>query len=225
MKKISLISALLFCMCSLKLSAQESVITEINYNTLEKYIQAAKDNPRREILGLNIEKAKADIPITTLGYLDMVNASYYYRPDDRVAIDINNPYRVNGFQFGVSTSLGMLLQRPFEIKKAKIDHKIAQLEAKDYDRGIGNLVKGKYYDYIKQVNQLKISSQAVLDNQNVADNLKRKFEKGEISLDVYNESRNALSSASSAKLQAEVDFLKSKDALEEIIGKKLEEIK
>lgn len=225
MKTLSKVFLILFCICSLKLSAQESILNEINYNTLEKYIDAAKNNPRREILALNVDKAKADIPIVTLTYLDMFNAAYYYRPNDRTTLDINNPYSVNGFQLGVATSLGTLLQKPFQIKKAKIDHKIAQLEAKDYDRTLANEVKRRYYDYVQQLNELKISSQVMLDNKNVADNLKYKFEKGEITLDVYNQSRAAQSAAGRAKIQSEVSYLKAKDSLEEIIGKKLEEVK
>ncbi len=176
MKNVSLLIIVLMCAFGFKSSAQESILAEINYSTLEKYIQAAKENLiKRQILGLNAEKAKADIPITTLGYLDMVGASYFWRPQSKSAIDVNNPYIVNGFQLGINVSLGSLLQRPFLIKKAKIDYKIAQLEMKDYDRTLANEVKGRYYDYIQQLNQLKINSQVVQDGKNVAENLKYKF--------------------------------------------------
>ncbi|WP_316810252.1 TolC family protein [Pedobacter heparinus] len=226
MKNVSLLIIVLMCAFGFKSSAQESILAEINYSTLEKYIQAAKENLiKRQILGLNAEKAKADIPITTLGYLDMVGASYFWRPQSKSAIDANNPYIVNGFQLGINVSLGSLLQRPFLIKKAKIDYKIAQLEMKDYDRTLANEVKARYYDYIQQLNQLKINSQVVQDGKNVAENLKYKFEKGEVTLDVYNQSRVALAGANSSKIESEVSYLKTKDALEEIIGKKLEEIK
>lgn len=226
MKNVTLLFIVFFCVLGFKSSAQESIIAEINYATLEKYVLAAKENYiRRQILGLNVEKAKADVPIATLGYLDMINGSYFWRPDNKSAIDINNPYVVNGVQFGINVSLGSLLQRPFLIKKSKIDYKIAQLEAKEFDRILAVDVKGKYYDYIQQLNQLKINSQMVQDGKNVAENLKHKFEKGEITLDAYNQSRVSLAAANTAKIQSEVAYLKSKDALEEVIGKKLEEIK
>jgi len=226
MKKMSLIVIILFCIGSSKSSAQDSIIPEIDYKTLEKYIAAAKENyPRREIIGLNVEKAKADVPIATLGYLDMINGSYFWRPQNRSAIDPNNPYVVNGFQLGINVSLGAVLQRPFLVKKSKYDRKIAELEAEDFDRKLANEVKGKYYDYIQQVTQLKINAQSVQDSKNVADNLKYKFEKGEVTLDVYNQSRISQSAANTAKIQSEISYLKAKDSLEEIIGKKLEEIK
>ncbi len=59
----------------------------------------------------------------------------------------------------------------------------------------------------------------------MADNLKYKFEKGEISLDTYNQSRINLASANTAKIQSEVTPLEAKDNLEEIIGMHLSDIK
>lgn len=226
MKKLSLIALMLVGICSLKLSAQESIIGEINYNTLEKYIQAAKDNyPRRKIMGLNVEKAKAEVPAVALTYFDIINASYFYRPQDKVAINPLNPYSVNGFQFGVNISLGQLITKPFLIKKAKVDYKIAQLEAQDFDLILANEVKIKYYDYIQNLSELKVNSQIALENKGVSENLKSKFEKGEITLDVYNASRINQAGSTNTKIQSEVSFLKAKDALEQVIGKKLEEIK
>ncbi|WP_316814897.1 TolC family protein [Pedobacter nyackensis] len=224
MKNLAIL-IILICGCSLKLSAQESIISEIDYATLEKYIQAAKKSPRRDVVGIKSDIAKNEVTITTLNYLEMFTAAYYYRPNDRIAIDVNNPYTINGFQFGITTSLGALLQRPFQVKKSKMDYKIAKLEAQDYDLTLVKDVKSRYYDYILQLNQVKMNSQSAMDNKNVADNLKYKFEKGEISLDVYNQSRNNLSTSSSAKILSEVNYLKAKDALEEIIGMKLEEVK
>ena len=226
MKKLSLLVIMLSCVLCLKLSAQESIINEINYNTLEKYVAAAKENlPRRKINALTESKAKIDVPAATLGYLDMFSASYFYRPNDKTAINPANPYIVNGIQAGINVSLGSLIQRPFLIRKAKTDYKIAQLESQEFDIALANEVKGKYYDYIQQLNQLKINAQTVQDNKNVADNLKYKFEKGEVTLDVYNQSRIAQAASSTNKIQSEVSFLKAKDALEQVIGKKLEEIK
>ncbi|WEK21197.1 MAG: TolC family protein [Candidatus Pedobacter colombiensis] len=225
MKNLLLTLVALLCLGSSKSFAQGSILNQIDTNLLGKYIQAAKANPRREIMGLQIVKAKADVPITTLGYLDIFNASYYYRPNNQAAIDINNPYTVNGFQFGVSVNLGTLLQKPYLIKKAKIDYKIAQLEAKEYDEALVNEVKSKYYDYVRALSELKLNSQVVLDNKSMGESLRNKFEKGEITLDVYNQSRVAQSAVSAGQIQSEVNFLKAKDALEQIIGKKLEEIK
>lgn len=226
MKKIFKIALILLMFISLDTYAQESIIGDIKYTDLEKYIALAKQNyPRRKALNETVTKAKAELPITALSYLDIFNASYFYRPQEKSVIDPINPYNVNGFQFGINVNLGNFLQKPFNAKKAKSDLKIAQYQAEEYELSIAVEVKKRYYAYIQQINQLKINTQSVQDNKNVADNLKYKFEKGEITLDTYNQSRINLSSALTSKIQSEVSLLTAKDALEEIIGMKLSDVK
>jgi outer membrane protein TolC len=211
---------------SLDSFSQESIIGEIKYSDLEKYIDLAVQNyPRLKITDINVEKAKTDISMNAISYLDIFNASYFYRPNNKTAIDVINPYAVNGFQFSVNLNLGNFLQKPLAGKKAKADYKIAKLEAEDFRLTLATEVKKRYYAYIQQINQLKIYTQSVQDNQNVADNLKNKFEKGEVALDTYNQSRINLTIASTSKIQTEVNLLSAKDALEEIIGMKLSEVK
>lgn len=234
MKKFSTLSFLFFSLLCMKASAQESVtiIGEINYSTLEKYIQAAKTNfPRRKILETRAEAAKTAIAINSISYLDIFSASYFYRPNDgsqTIPNSTNNGSFVtttNGFQFGANINLGAYLAKPYQGKRAKAEYKVAKLEAEEYETTLAIEVKKRYYTYIQQISQLKINAQSVQDNKNVADNLKYKFEKGEISLDAYNQSRINLASANTAKIQSEVNYLNAKDALEEIIGEPLSQIK
>lgn len=226
MKNLFKMALIVLMFLSLDTYAQESIIGDIKYADLEKYISLAKQNyPRRKALNETVTKAKAEIPITALSYLDIFNGSYFYRPQDKTVIDPINPYNVNGFQFGVNLNLGNFLQKPFNAKKAKSDLKIAQYQAEEYELAIEVEVKRRYYAYIQQLSQLKINTQSVQDNKNVADNLKYKFEKGEISLDIYNQSRINLSTSLTSKIQSEVSLLSAKDSLEEIIGVKLSEVK
>jgi hypothetical protein len=222
MKKLVNIVVASLMFLSVDAFAQESIIPEIKYADMEKYISLAKQNyPRRKIFEERKNVVKTGIPITQLSYLDMFNAAYFYRPDNRSIIDPVNPYNVNGFQFGINVTLGGLLQKPFQVKRAKSEYKISQLEAQEYDMQLEMEVKKRYYDYIQQVSQLKINTQSAQDNKGVAESLRNKFEKGEITLDAYNQSRVAQSASSTAKIQAEINYLKAKDALEEIIGTKL----
>lgn len=227
MKKLSALTLLLLVFIASNVSAQESIIGDINYGMLEKYIQAAKDfYPRRKVLEQRAESIKTAKAINAVSYLDLFTASYFYRPDKNSStINPSNPYTVNGFQYGVTLNLGNFLQKPFIGKKAKADYKVAQFEAQEYDLTLAREVKLRYYTYVQQINQLKINTQSVQDNKNVADNLKYKFEKGEISLDVYNQSRINLATANTAKIQSEVALFAAKDALEELTGKPLSEIK
>jgi len=226
MKNLSKFTLIVLMFISLDSFSQESIIGEIKYSDLEKYIDLAVQNyPRVKIADVTVEKAKTDISMNALSYLDIFNASYFYRPNNKTAIDVINPYAVNGFQLSVNLNLGNFLQKPLAGKKAKADYKIAKLEAEDFRLTLATEVKKRYYAYIQQINQLKIYTQSVQDNQNVANNLKTKFEKGEVALDVYNQSRINLTTASTSKIQTEVNLLSAKDSLEEIIGMKLSEVK
>ncbi|MDB5118225.1 MAG: hypothetical protein JWQ79_3717 [Mucilaginibacter sp.] len=230
MKKLSSIVFLLFTLFSFKASAQETILPSVDYNYLEKLIQAAKENfPRKKIFDKQAESAKTAIPITTLSYLDMFTASYFYRPDQNVVIatpgTTGNPYSVNGWQFGFNVSLGQFIEKPFMIKKAKKDYEIAELQAQEYGTTLTMEVKRRYYDYVEQQAALRIAIQAAQDNIAVAEISKNRFAKGELTLDVYNQSRINLSAANTARITAETSYLKAKDLLEEIIGKKLSEIK
>lgn len=226
MKKTLLVTLLLLLLVTIKGIAQESILKEINYSDLEKYINLAKQNfTSKKIFDAKNEVVKTGIPIAQMSYLDMFNGSYFYRPNKNTVLDPVNPYNVNGYQFGISLSLGNFLQKPFMVKRAKAEYKVAQLEAEQNDLLLEMEVKRRYYNYLQQVSQLKIMTKSAQDNKGVSDSMRNKFEKGEITLDAYNQSRMSQSGSDSAKIEAEVNYLKAKDLLEEIIGVKLLEVK
>ncbi|MDX3915425.1 MULTISPECIES: TolC family protein [Olivibacter] len=215
----------MFFLACFNLSAQESIIEDVNYAQLERFIELAKEHyPRKKMFEAAEEKAKAGVPAAKVSYLDILNASYFYRPEGKSAIDVVNPYIINGFQFGATLNVGNFLQKPHEVKQAKADYKLAQYESKEYDILLSNEVKKRYYDYILQQRKLKIKTQAEQDANSLMEDLRFKFEKAEITHDVYSEARAALTTAETDKVEAEADFLKSRDALEDIIGMKLTEI-
>jgi len=226
MKNLFKIALMALMLLSLETYAQESIIAEIKYADLEKYIDLAKQNfPRRKMFSERAAGIKTQLTVASLSYLDLFSASYFYRPQGKIAIDPINPYIVNGYQFGISLNLANFISKPFMVKKAKSDYKIALLEEKEYETQLVNEVKSKYYDYIQSISLLKISSQMASDNKGVAESLRSRFEKGEITLDAYNQSRINQFSAYQAKIAAEATYLKSKDILEEIIGTKLTDVK
>lgn len=226
MKKSLQIVLVFLISMSVKTYAQESVIGEINYADLQKYISLAKKNyPKKKIYEAQKDAIKTGIPIAQVGYLDIFNVNYFYRPEDKSVLDPLNPYNVNGFQFSINLNLGNFIQKPFLVKRAKAEYKVAELQAEEYNLELEREVKTRYYDYIQQVSQLKINTQSAQDNKGVAESLRNKFEKGEITIDAYNQSRIAASASSSAKIQVEIAYLKAKDALEQIIGEKLTDVK
>lgn len=160
-----------------------------------------------------------------VSYLDIFQASYFYRPNDRQVLNLNNPYSVNGWQFSVNFNLGLFLQKPFMVKRAKAEYRVSQLQNEDMMLTTESEVKRRYFAYLQSVSQLKIRTQSALDSKNISETSRHKFERGELSLDLYNASRMMVSSASTDQIQAEVNYLNAKDALEEIIGQKLSDVK
>ncbi len=226
MKRAFIISLFVVILSPRVARSQESVISEINYAKLEQYIALAKQNyPRKKIFDANEAKAKSGVPLAKVSYLDPLTASYIYRPDNKSSVNALNPYQINGFQFTASLNLGTFIQKPFQVKQAKADYEIAQLENKEYDGMLVNEVKSRYYTYIQQSNDLKVKTQAAQDGKALLDDLRVRFERGEVELDVYNGAKNALSESLSGKMETEVNFLKARDSLEEIIGMPLDAVK
>ena len=224
MKKV-ISFCILFTIIGGRVTAQESIIEGLNQEKLHRLIQMAKDYyPQRKILELNEEKARSMVTTQAVNFLDLVNVSYYYRPDERTALGIENPYVVNGFQFGASLNLGAFLQKPAQIKQAKADYKIAQLEKVAYDEELESEVKKRYYTYLQALSELKLRTQSYQDAKALNDDVQLRFEQGVLPLTDYSEAKATLQEAGSGKLASEVNYLQAKDAIEELIGTSLESV-
>jgi outer membrane protein TolC len=228
MKKIK---ALLVSLCiGTSLYAQEfAVSTNVASDPalLQRYIELAKEHyPQRKILEATREKAELVYKAVPIGYLDMFNVSYFYRPnEDRIAIDMQNPYTVNGFQFSVNLNLGTFFSRMSQSKQLKQDLKIAEYQQEAYETVLQNEVKKRYYEYLRSKEDLRIKAQALDEYKVLAEGILYKFERGEAELIAYSTARTSVTSAETALLLADVSVLQAKDALEEIIGRKLEEVR
>jgi len=226
MKKL-LLMIIMVSTCGITSSfAQETILSEINYNELEKYIQMAKDYyPQRQIVREQEKIAKNNHTMSQISYLDIFSANYYYRPDEREALNSLNPYVTNGFQASVGINLGSYLQKPFQTKSAKSSLKIARLEMEIMDTELEKEVKNRYYNYVQQLKELMLKTKDAQDINGTLQSITNRFEKGEITIEEYNTARSAVSSVASTKMQTELNYLRAKDDLEEIIGAKLADIK
>ena len=211
---------LLICLSlSVSLKAQESIFGEIKLEDLEHLIELAKENfPQRKIMENNVSTAKSSLAANRISYLDVLNVNYFYRPGERSAVNPDNPYVVNGIQFGVSLSPGMLLQKPFQVRQAKNAYENMKLERDAYDVTLANEVKSRYYDYILSLNEISMYRQSSQDAQGRLEDAKLRFERGEIDNLEYDAARQEVLNANATLKQTEVIFLKNKDALEQLIG-------
>ncbi|RWU07367.1 TolC family protein [Pedobacter chitinilyticus] len=217
---------LLFVAINVQVKAQDDIASQINPPLLQKYIDLAKEYyPKRKMYRASELSAKAKIGAAKAGYLESMNVSYFYRPDNAAIVDTTNPYSINGFQFGVYLNLGLFFRTPSLVKQAREEYNSASYLTKEYDILLETDVKQRYFEYLQWLSDLKVKNQAYIDNKTSSDGLRYKFEKGEVSLDVYTKAKSLTSISSSEKLQAELNMLKAKSSLEALIGKKLEEVK
>ncbi len=221
-----LLILLLFVAINVKVKAQDDIASQINPPLLQKYVDLAKEYyPKRKMYRASELSAKAKIGAAKAGYLESMNVSYFYRPDNAAIVDTTNPYSINGFQFGVYLNLGLFFRTPSLVKQAREEYNSASYLTKEYDILLETDVKQRYFEYLQWLSDLKVKNQAYIDNKTSSDGLRYKFEKGEVSLDVYTKAKSLTSISSSEKLQAELNMLKAKSSLEALIGKKLEEVK
>jgi outer membrane protein TolC len=207
------------------LYSQESIIGQIDYAYVEKLVELAKEHqPRRKIAEAGAAKTKAVVSATQVSYLDAVSLSYFYRPRERASLNPENPFVVTGFQLGVTVSPGLFFQKPFQVKQAKADYLVADLELKDYDRQLALEVKSRYYTYLQLKNDLAVKAQAVQDSRILVEDVRGRFERGEVELADYSDAKALNSVSISSHMEAEVGFLKAKDALEEIIGVPIDQV-
>ena len=207
-------------------NAQDDIMSQINTPLLQKYVDLAKEYyPKRKMYKASELSARAKIGVAKAGYLESLNVSYFYRPDNAAIVDASNPYSINGFQFGVYFNLGLFFRTPSLVKQAREEYNSAGFLTKEYDILLETEVKQRYYEYLQGLIDLKVKNQAYIDNKTASDGLRFKFEKGEVSLDVYTKAKALTSGASSEKLTSELNMLRAKSSLEALIGKKLEEVK
>jgi len=214
----------LFILFSITARCQESMLQDVSYPYLQKLIDSArKYYPKTKVYEKRIENAQIEVKKAKLGWFNVASFSYLYSPNNSTTLV--NPSFLNGYQLGLFINVGSVIQTPSVIKHAKGDLDIARFEKEEYDLNIEALVKQRYFLYIQAKNLLRIKSQALLDVEGTVEQIKYKFEKGEVSLENYNNFMVAYDDRIQAKIEAESSLLIAKSTLEEIVGLKLEEIK
>jgi outer membrane protein TolC len=202
---------------------QDSMMPEVSYVFLEKLIATAKDNyPRHDVYKLRVDIAKSNISKEQISWLDAFSFTYVYKPES--TLDIQNPIIFNGYQAAVSLNLSSLFQKPANVKQAKLEHKIALSDQQEYNLTIESEVKRRYFSYLQQLNALKLQSKLVSDIQNMTRDIRSRYEKSEISFELYSQSQSSLSAAIQNKIAIESNFLSAKASLEELLTKKIEEV-
>ncbi|MBA3828342.1 MAG: TolC family protein [Taibaiella sp.] len=204
--------------------AQESMLQDISYPYLERLIAYAKANyPRSKSYDVRISEARTTVNKAKISYADALTLSYNYTPFPTTTVTTVGP--LGGYQLGFFLNVGSLLQKPFTVKQAKDDLKIAKYEKQANDLNIESQIKQRYFAYIQRTAILKMKSQSLIDAETVLKNTKYKFEKGEETLNNYDMALIMYTGHGEEKITAETEYLVAKANLEELLGAKLEDIK
>ena len=215
---VSILSAS-FCVAN----AQESIYNEINYPLMQKLVDAAKENyPKMKSYQRHIIMAKDDITKNKRSWFNFFSFSANYSPTNSISI---SNYVLTGYQFGIGVNFATLFQTPYAVRDAKNQLVLANLDKEEYDLNLEATVKTLYIKYIQQITVLKLQSKTEVDIEANYKQTKYKFEKGEESFENYNKSLIALTEMKQNIISSEGNVLIAKFGLEEIIGKKLEEIR
>jgi len=225
---------LMLLIVSMHSFSQESIIGEVDEPLINKYYALALQHyPLKKASDATVERSKAQVSIATMGIFDVFNAGYFYSPQQNKGLVLipgggangTNNIVNSGFQFGVNLNLGNVFSKPSVIKAAKADHKVAVAQNQEYINNLALLVKSSYYDFIAAKKQLEIASLAAKDLSSILSNAQKQFQDGIITIDIYTIAKSASTTAEVSVLTSEVTYLKAKNVLENIIGKKLEEVR
>jgi outer membrane protein TolC len=199
-------------------------VPEISYPLLEKLIQTAKSNyPRVKAFDKRIDIAKTNVQKAKLSWFEVVNTSYTYNPGNYISIV--NPNFFIGYQFSVNLNIGTLLQKPSVIKNAKNELEISRLDRQEYDLNLEALVKERYFTYLQYITLLKLATHSASDADNTLNAIKHKFDRGEETFENYSKAVIDHSNLLQEKIKSETALFIAKSNLEELLGKKLEEVK
>lgn len=231
MKRLKLLFVLIvFIMVNKTVRAQETIITDISEDYIARLVAHAEANyPVVKSNESKIEAANDKIGQAKVGYLNAFTFSYIYQPQGINTLNgaggNGNYSYFNGIQAGIFFNLGAFLTVPYAVKAARHEKEIAEYDQNTYYLALTNLIKSRYYTYVGDIAILKLATQATLDAQNVCNDIKHKFEKGEETYDNYTKSQTSLTASFQAKIQAETALLIAKANLEELLGEKLENIR
>jgi outer membrane protein TolC len=206
--------------------AQESMMTDVSYEYLDKLIAAAKANyPKVKAYERSIDIARLNVQKANLDWLNILSFIYLYNPAGTAGQTTAQTSILNGFQAGFSLSIGSILQKPGEIRAAKQQLRIAHLSQEEYNLNIEAIVQQRYFTYIQQKTLLSWKIKDLQNMENTLKDIRYKFEKGEETFENYNKAQTSYSSGVQTRIQAEGAFLLAKSSLEEIIGTKLDSLK
>ncbi|PJE47260.1 MAG: hypothetical protein CUR34_06965 [Sediminibacterium sp.] len=205
-----------------QVKAQESMIPELSYPFLEKLIFTAKQNyPLVKINSRKINFANYNVQRAKLSWFDFFTLSAFYSPSTSVTL---TNATLTGIQIGLFINFSNIVQKPTVIKQSKEELAIAQLTADQYLITLETDVKNRYFRYMQALSVLRVQNQNAIDIEALYKQIKFRYERGEETLENYTKLMVQNGDQKQKIIDAESAVLIAKNTLEELVGKKLEEV-
>jgi outer membrane protein TolC len=204
--------------------APDSFVSDISYPYLQKLIDTAKKNyPEVRLRQKQISIARTSYHQAQVSWFDIVTPSYLYNPSQ--STNLITPIAANSYQLAITINLGSLIAKPYIIHNAKQAVDVAIYQQQEYILALEANVKKLYFTYLGLQADLRLRSKAEQDAGINVNLMKYKFTKGEATLKDYNDALMIQYTQVSYRIQGELAVFNAKVNLEEIVGKKLEDIK
>ncbi|EMR04645.1 TolC family protein [Cesiribacter andamanensis] len=196
----------------------------------ERLVQLAWENyPRNKAVQAQVQIAKEDVTKMRWDWLNRIQATgnineFTLQGQGAQPIDGGRQLFYPRYNFSISLSPGMLIAMPAETRKAKQNLKIAEHTVNEQKLLMRNMVLQLYQDYLMSKQLLEIETRAMETITTEYELQEERFRQGKVMLQDYTATTNTYLGQQRARLQAESAFIKSKYALEEIIGVPLESV-
>lgn len=202
-----------------------SLMENFSFPYLEKLVQIAKENyPRVRGYDTRIDIASTDVAKANINYIDILSFSFIYNPN--YTFNILNPTYFQGIQVGISINMASFLQKPLNVRTAKLNRKTAQIDREEYLLTLENQVKTAYINYLQAQQIAILQTNALNNSRDVMTLTETRYRRSEVNYEAYSQSQTSYGASISGKLSAEATLLNTKFALELLLGgRKLEEIK
>ena len=202
---------------------------ELSYTYLEKLVYSATQNhPRVNTNNRRIYHAELNLKNMRLSWFNFFSLGTIYAPNQAVTL-VNGStftgFQLTGVQIGLNMTVGAILQQSGRIKQTREELAMFRNDANEYLIGLETQVKTRYYKYVELMTALRVQAQLTMDTENLLKQMKYKFERGEETFDSFTKMMQQSAQSKQKQMEIESTVLAAKAALEELVCKKLEEIK
>lgn len=184
---------------------------------------ALKNYPQNELYFSRVRIAEENLFQNKWAWLNNLNLTYQYNPS--FGGTQNDGTIVPRFGIGISVNVGSIIMTPSRVQQAEEEKKIAVANLETQKVFIRAEIMKRLANYTRALDLLKVRTQAVNDAESNLAMSKERFSKGEIPLEILNQSLRTFTDNQERMVTSTGDLLYHKATLEELIGVSLETVK